>query len=84
MYSNMTNTRPVLQRKLNLLKVSEVRFWVKNLWPANSPDRNPLDYYFLMRIEAKESERHHNSVTALNEDIKKAVRPPVMAEIIIK
>ena len=35
---------------------------------------NPLDYYFWARIEAKACERPHNSVTALKEDIKKAVK----------
>ena len=44
-------------------------------WP------DPLDHYFWMQIKAK-CERHHNSVTALNEDIKKAVRSLEMAEII--
>ena len=48
---------------------------------SNSPDRNPLDYYFWVQIEAKECERHHNSVTVLNEDIKKAAKSLEIAEI---
>ena len=42
---------------------------------------NPLDYYFWARIEAKACERPHNSVTALKEDIKKAVKSLERAEI---
>ena len=71
----------VAKKTVNLLKVSEVQFWVKDLWPSNSPDRNPLDHCFWVQIETKESVRHHNSVTALNEDVKKAVRYPEMAEV---
>ena len=40
----------VAKKTVNLLKVSEVRFWVKDLWPSNSPDRNPLDNYFWAQI----------------------------------
>ena len=65
----------VAKKTVNLFKVSEVRFWAKDLWPSNSPDRNPLDHYFWAQIDAKECERHHNSVSALNKDIKKAARP---------
>ena len=61
--------------------MSEVRFREKDLWPSNLPDLNPLDYYFYAQIEAKACESSHNSITALNEDIKKAVRSLGMAEI---
>ena len=67
---------------VNLIKVSEVRFWENDLWPSNLPDLNPLDYYFYAQIEAKACESSHISITALNEDIKKAVRPLEMAEVI--
>ena len=59
------------KKTANLVKVSNIGFWVEDLWPSNSPDRNPLDHYFWVQIEAKECERHHNNVTAVNEDIKK-------------
>ena len=51
------------------------------MWPSNSPDLNPLDYYFYAQMEAKTFESSRNSKTALNEDIKKAVRSLEMAEI---
>ena len=69
------------KKTVNLLKVSEVRFWVKDLLPANSPNLNTLDYYFYVQIEAKACKSSCNSITALNEDIKKAVRSLEMAEI---
>ena len=34
------------KRTIKLLNRSNVRFWKKDLWPSNSPDLNPLDYYF--------------------------------------
>ena len=61
--------------------MSEVRFWEKDLWPSNLPDFNPLDYYFYAQIEAKAFESSRNSITAVNEDIKMAVRSLEMAEI---
>ena len=81
MSSNRIITQPIWQTTLNFLKVSEVRFWEKDLWPSNLPDLNPLDYYFYAQIEAKAFESSRNSITALNEDIKKAVRSLEMAEI---
>ena len=62
------------KKTVNLLRVSGVLFWDKDLWPSNSPDLSPLDYYFWWWIEAKACARPHNTVTALKEDIKKAVR----------
>ena len=50
-----------------------------DLGPSNSPDLNPLEYYFWVQIEVREGERYHNGVVALNEDNKKAVRSPEMA-----
>ena len=58
-----------------------MRFWDKDLWPSNSPDLNPIDYYFWSRIEAKAWAMPHNTVAALKEDIKKAVRSLETAEI---
>ena len=58
-----------------------VRFWDKDLWPSNSPDLNPLDYYFWSRIEAKACARSHNTVMALKKDIEKAVRSLETVEI---
>ena len=81
MSSDRITTQPVWQRRLNFLKVSEVRFWEMDLLPSNLPDHNPLDCYFYAQIEAKAFESSRNSITVLNEDIKKAMRSPEMAEI---
>ena len=69
------------KKTVNSLTVSGVRFWEKDLWPSNLPDLNPLDYYFYAQIEDKACESSHNSITALNEDTKKAVKSLEMAEI---
>ena len=75
-------TQPIWQTTLNLLKVSEVRFWERDLWPSNLPDLNPLDYFFFFaQIEAKALESSRNSTTAVNEYIKKALRSIEMAEV---
>jgi hypothetical protein len=34
------------RKTVDLLKRSGVRFWEKDFWPSNSPDLNPLDYFF--------------------------------------
>ena len=70
-----------VKKTVNLLNRSGVRFWDKDLWPSNSPDLNPIDYYFWSRIEAKAWAMPHNTVAALKEDIKKAVRSLETAEI---
>ena len=57
-----------------------MRFWEYNLWPSNFPDLNPLDYHFYAQIEAKACKSSRNCITALIEDIKKAVRSLEMAE----
>ena len=51
------------------------------MWPCNLPYLNPLDYYLYVQIEAKACESSRNSIMALNEDIKKAVRSLEMAKI---
>ena len=30
----------------NLVKESNVKFWDPKTWPSNSPDMNPMDYFF--------------------------------------
>lgn len=70
------------KRTTNLLEGSNVQFWNKELWPSNSPDLNPLDYYFWARIEAKACDKPHRSITTLKTDIKKAVGSLSKSEII--
>ena len=70
------------KRTINLLKRSNVRFWEKDLWSSNSPDLNPLDYYFWARIEAKVCARPHSSIIILKKDIMKSVASLERAEII--
>ena len=70
------------KQTIKLLKRSNVRFWEKDFWPSNSPDLNPLDYYFWERIEAKAFARPHNSIKTLKKDIIKSVASLERAEII--
>ena len=79
--SNRIISQPIWQRRLNFLKVSEVRFGEEDLWPSNLPDLNPLDHYFYAQIEAIAFDSSRNSITVLNEDIKKAVRSLEMTEM---
>ena len=72
---------PHEEEDCQLSKGSGVRFWDKDLWPSNSPDQNPLDYYFWSQIEAKACAMPHNTVTALKKDIKKAARTLDTTEI---
>jgi transposase len=40
-------------------------FWGKDIWPANSPDLNPMDYAIWSILEQKVSARSYNTVDAL-------------------
>ena len=72
--TNRTETQAIWRRRLNFLRVSEVRFWENYLWLSNLPDLNLLDYHFYTQIEAKACESSCNSITVFSEDIKKVVR----------
>ncbi len=34
------------KKTTNLLNESGIKFWSSNTWPPNSPDLNPMDYFF--------------------------------------
>jgi hypothetical protein len=70
------------RKTVDLLKRENVRYWEKDFWPSNSPDLNPLDYYFWARIEAQACAKPHNIIAALKKDIEKAVRALQTSEVI--
>lgn len=47
-------------------------FWDKNAWPPNSPDLNPLDYYFWSVIERESNKRKHSNKDSLRDAIREA------------
>ena len=69
------------KKTIKLLKRSNVRFWEKDLWPSNSPDLNPFDYFWA-RIEAKVCAEPHNNIISLKKDIIKSAASLERAEII--
>lgn len=40
-------------------------FWSPDNWPSNSPDCNPLDYFFWGVLEREVCKTSHNSINAL-------------------
>ena len=52
----------------NCQVAQDVRSAILSLFASNSADQNPMDYYFLAQIEAKEFERHHNSPQRGNQE----------------
>ena len=49
----------------NWYKENLADFWPKHLWPASSPDLNPLDFSIWSVVEAAACPTPHPSVTAL-------------------
>ena len=45
-------------------------FWDKNLWPPNSPDLNPLDYFVWSVVERESNKSRHANI----ESLAKAIR----------
>lgn len=46
-------------------KLGSRGFWSKALWPPNSPNLNPLDFFVWQHVETKASATPHKSVSAL-------------------
>ena len=40
-------------------------FWGKNVWPHNSPDLNPLDYFLWSIVERDVNKAHHSDLASL-------------------
>ena len=47
-------------------------FWNKNMWPPNSPDLNPLDYYVWGVSERESNKSRHANVDSLTSSIRQA------------
>ena len=75
-------TAHTAKKTVELLQRSKIKFWPKDVWPSNSPDLNPLDYYFWGRIVGKACQKPHNSIIALKRSIKRAIYTVDKAEII--
>ena len=70
------------KKTIQLLQKAKIKFWPKDDWPSNSPDLNPLDYYFWGRIVGKACLKPHNSIIILKRSIKRAIDTVDKAEII--
>ena len=46
-------------------------FWDKNMWPPNSPDLNPLDYYVWGVVERESNKARHPNTESLTDAIRK-------------
>ena len=40
-------------------------FWAKHMWPPNSPDLNPLDYFVWGVVERNTNKSRHHSTDSL-------------------
>ena len=70
------------KQTVKLLNDFGLKFWNKNTWPSNSPDLNPLDYYFWSRIQTIACKKHHNNLNSLKMSIKRAINTLEKEEII--
>lgn len=50
-------------------KLGSKGFWSKELWPPNSPNLNPLDYYVWSAIERKACRTYHKNVGELKASV---------------
>ena len=75
-------TAHTAKKTVQLLQKAKIKFWPKDVWLSNSPDLNPLGYYFWERIVGKACQKPHNSIIALKRSIKRAIYTVDKAEII--
>ena len=75
-------TAQTAKKNVYLLQSSKIKLWPKDVWPSNSPDLNPLDYYFWGRIVGKACQKLLNSIIALKRSIKRAIDTVDKTEII--
>ncbi len=50
-------------------KLGSNGFWSKKIWPPNSPNLNPLDYFVWSAVETKACSNYHSSVAALKQSV---------------
>ena len=70
------------KKNVQLLLKAKIQFWPEDVWPSNSPDLNPLDYYFWGRIVGKACLKPNNSINTLKRSIKRAIDAVDKAEIV--
>ena len=70
------------KKTVQLLQKAKIKFWPKDVWLSNSPDLNPLGYYFWERIVGKACLKPHNSIITLKKSVKRAIDKVDKAEII--
>ena len=75
-------TAHTANKTVQLLQKAKMKFWPKHVWPSNSHDLNPLDYYFWERIVGKACLKPHNSIITLKRSVKRAIDKVDKAEII--
>ncbi len=59
------------QKTQALLKANNMDFWDPQTWPSNSPDMNPLNYFFQGELERKVCATSYNSINSLKASIQK-------------
>ena len=47
--------------------------WIKEFWPLNSPDLNPLDYYVWGEVERRSNKHPHNTKESLKSSIREVM-----------
>jgi len=61
----------VSDKTIDWLKENAYDFVDKETWPPNSPDLNPVDYFFWGVLEAKINRRRHDNKASLMESIRR-------------
>ena len=49
-------------------------FWNKDVWPPNSPDLNPLDYFFFSEVERRANKSRHANIDELRAAIRNSFK----------
>ena len=57
-------------------------FWSPKIWPSNSFDLNPCDYYLWSRVESETCETLYGSINSLKKSIKVAMNKIDTVDII--
>ena len=70
------------KKTLKALEEADVDFWSPKIWPSNSPDLNPCDYYLWSRVESEACKTPHGSINSLKKSIKVAMNKIDTVEVI--
>lgn len=71
MYTFQQDSAPAhtAKRTLELLTSSVPHFWGPDMWPPNSPDLNPCDFYLWGRLEKEACKIYHKNIASLKASI---------------